>query len=55
VLYAGYIEVPNWNVPLRKGHHEGLVSFATWQKIQERLTGGKKSPARADLAADFLL
>jgi site-specific DNA recombinase len=55
VLYAGYIEVPNWNVPLRKGQHEGLISFATYQKIQERLTGKKKAPARADLAEDFPL
>jgi site-specific DNA recombinase len=23
-LYAGYIEVEKWGMPLRKGHHEGL-------------------------------
>ncbi|MEM8950294.1 MAG: zinc ribbon domain-containing protein, partial [Pseudomonadota bacterium] len=53
--YAGYLEVPNWNVSLRKGQHEGLISFETFQKIQNRLSTGAKAPARKDISADFPL
>jgi len=35
--YAGYIEAPNWGVGLRKGHHEPLISFSTYERIQARL------------------
>ncbi|MEM9963401.1 MAG: recombinase zinc beta ribbon domain-containing protein [Pseudomonadota bacterium] len=55
VLYAGYIELPNWDVSLRKGHHEGLISLETFERIQERLKGGAKAPARKDINADFPL
>ena len=54
-IYAGYLEVPNWNVSLRKGQHEGLISFETFQKIQNRLSTGAKAPARKDISADFPL
>ena len=36
VHYAGYIEAPDWDVSLRKGHHEGLISLETFEKIQSR-------------------
>ena len=56
VHYAGYIEIPNWDVSLRKGHHAPLVSFETWQKVQDKLDSKeKKAPARPDLNADFPL
>ncbi|MFM1816343.1 MAG: hypothetical protein RLZ98_3038, partial [Pseudomonadota bacterium] len=55
VTYAGYIEVPNWDISLRQGKHEGLISLETFQKIQDRLKGGAKVPARADINADFPL
>src|SRR5690606_22534352 len=29
VLYAGYVERPNWGVTLRPGRHEGLISWET--------------------------
>ena len=54
-IYAGYIEVPKWDVKLRKGHHEPLVSFECYQKIQERLTDTPKVPAKTNLHADFPL
>jgi len=54
-VYAGYLEVPNWNVSLRKGQHEGLISFETFQKIQNRLSTGAKAPARKNISADFPL
>lgn len=55
VTYAGHMEVPNWNVPLRKGHHEGLISLATFEHIQARLKGGARVPARKDITEDFPL
>ena len=54
-LYAGYIELPAWNVPLRKGRHEGLISLETFERIQQRLREGARMPARADLNEDFPL
>ncbi len=55
VVYAGYVEAPNWGVGLRKGHHEGLISFETFETIQKRLTSTAKAPARKDISADFPL
>jgi site-specific DNA recombinase len=55
VVYAGCIEVPNWNIPLREGRHDGLITLETYQKIQDRLNGGAKAPARKDLNEDFPL
>ena len=54
-LYAGYITVPKWGIHLHPGKHEPLISFATWQKIQERLGGVSTAPARKDLNRDFPL
>ncbi len=55
VVYAGYIEVPNWDIPLRQGQHEGLISLQAYEKIQSRLKSGAKSPARKDITDDFPL
>ena len=55
VIYAGYIEAPNWNVSLRKGKHEALISLETFEKIQARLKSTAKAPARKDINADFPL
>lgn len=54
-LYAGMVESPKWNVSLRKGHHEPIISLKTYERIQERLTGGAKAPARTELREDFPL
>ena len=54
-VYAGYVEAPNWGVSLRKGHHEPLISFETFKKIEDRLVGGARTPARKNLDADFPL
>ncbi|ABS65506.1 Resolvase domain [Xanthobacter versatilis] len=53
--YAGYIEIPEWDVPLRKGHHEGLISLEQYEQIQERIRDGARAPARRDINADFAL
>lgn len=54
-LYAGYLQAPNWDIGLREARHEGLISFAAYQKIQDRLNGNAKAPARKDINADFPL
>ena len=54
-VYAGYVEAPKWEISRRKGHHEGLISFDTFHRIQERMVGTAKAPARKDINADFPL
>lgn len=54
-IYAGYVEAPQWDVPLRKGRHEGLISFETFEKIQRHLTEDARVPARVDINEDFPL
>jgi site-specific DNA recombinase len=55
VLYAGYLDKPDWGISLVKGHHEALISFETYQKVQERLNGKPKVPVRKDIREDFPL
>ncbi|UZD92131.1 recombinase family protein [Cognatishimia activa] len=54
-VYAGMVEAASWDVSLRQGHHEPLVSFNTFQKVQERLFGRAKAPQRVDVSEDFPL
>ena len=54
-LYAGYLAFPDWGISLRKGEHEGLVSFETFLRVQERLSGNARAPARTDLNEEFVL
>ena len=55
VIYAGMVERPDWGISLRKGRHDGLIDFATFEKIQERLNGRSYAAARPDISADFPL
>lgn len=55
VVYAGYVEAPKWGVTIRKGEHEGLISFATHECIQTNLAGGARPAARRDFDEDFPL
>lgn len=55
LLYAGYIEYPHWQISRRKGHHEAIISFTTFEKINERLSGKAKSYIRKDANPDFPL
>jgi len=55
VTYAGYIEVPQWNIPLREGQHDGIITLATHNRILRRLKEGAKTPARKDISSDFPL
>lgn len=54
-VYAGLVEAPAWGVTLRQGRHEPLISVETYQRIQDRLAGALKAPARKDLDVDFPL
>ncbi len=54
-LYAGYLEVPSWKLPLQKAQHEGLISLETFDLIQDRLAGKARAPSRKDINADFPL
>lgn len=54
-LYAGYIEVPKWDVSLRPAKHDGLIDIETFEKVQGRLNGNAYLPARKDINADFPL
>ena len=54
-LYAGYVEALNWDISLREGQHQGLISLGTFEKIQQRLKESAKAPARKDISEDFPL
>ena len=49
MVYAGYVEAPNWNIKPRIGNHEPLISYETHLKIQENLDAGVYAPKRKDL------
>jgi len=53
VFYAGYVEAPGWNVSLRKGQHDALISFQTFERIQENLEGKRRAAARENFTEDF--
>ena len=55
VLYAGLIDLPDWNLHRHPAKHEPLISFETYQAIQNRLTQQAKAPVRKDLNEDFPL
>ena len=54
-VYAGYVEAPNWKISRRKGNHNGLITYGTFDKIQRRLNETAYAPARKDISADFPL
>ena len=55
VSYAGYIEHLDWDVSLRPGHHEGLISLETFEMIQERRKNRPRAPVRKDISEDYPL
>lgn len=54
-FYAGYVEYKDWEVEMRKGLHEGIISLATHERIQERLTGKTRTHVKKFLNPDFPL
>lgn len=54
-LYTGYFDYPDWQIGLTKGVHEPIISFETYRRIQDKLHGRAKVPARNDISHDFPL
>ena len=55
ILYARYINLPSWGIHFHQDKREPLISFDTWQKIQDRLKAKAKAPTRKDLNQNFPL
>ena len=55
VIYAGMVERPEWGIERRKGKHEGLISFETFQPIQERIDGNPLVAHKKSRYEDFPL
>lgn len=54
-VYAGFVDAPSWDVPMRKGQHEALISADIWQRVQDRIHGIIVAPRRPNLNEDFPL
>ncbi len=54
-LYAGYLEMPRWDISLRPAQHEPLITFETFKTIQNRLSGGVYAPRKKNVNEDFPL
>lgn len=63
VLYTGYLELPSWQIDLRKAKHKALISMKTYEAIQKKLNSNPQSieykviqnSERKDLSDDFPL
>ena len=69
ILYSGYIQMEKKgnhkkkkqggtvrSIPLRQGKHEGIISYSTWEAIQEKLDGRKTyKPPVSDIQQSFPL
>ncbi len=54
-VYAGYVEVPAWDIPLMKGQHEPLITYETHRRVLERLSKPEGTFVRRDMRDDFPL
>ena len=54
-LYSGYYEYARWNIGLLRGKHDAIISFDIYNRIQDKLHGRMKAPARRDINEDFPL
>jgi site-specific DNA recombinase len=54
-IYAGYLESKAWDVSFRKAQHEGVITLATFERVQEKLKGKTYAAARKDINEDFPL
>jgi len=55
VHYAGYLDYPEWGIHMKRGKHDGIISLAVFNEVQDRLKGKANVPARKDLNLDFVL
>ena len=55
-FYAGDIQFLDWEVARRKGHHEGIISYETYDLVQKRLKNdGLNKRIRVDVSDVFPL
>lgn len=54
-LYTGSIEYAPWKITLREGKHKALISWQTFERIQERLDGTCRTQQRIDVREEFPL
>ncbi len=54
-LYAGFVHLPRWDIHMKPGKHQPLVSPETFDAIQKRLSAPAVAATRKDLNADFPL
>jgi len=55
IVYTGHVAYDDWDVALRKGHHQPIISLATFEAMQQRIKNGSRAPFRKDISADFPL
>lgn len=55
VIYAGYIEYPDWEVSRRRGHHDPIISLEVFERVQEKLSGRTLVRTRKDFKEIFPL
>ncbi len=55
VHYAGFIDVPEWDLSMIPAKHVPIVSYETFMAVQTRMKGRAKVPARKGLSGDFPL
>lgn len=55
VFYAGYIDYPDWEVSRRLAKHEGIITLATFEKIQTKLSGRTTTHIKNFFSEDFPL
>lgn len=55
VIYAGYIEYPDWEVSRRRGHHTPIISLDIFERVQEKLSGRALVRTRKDFNEVFPL
>ena len=54
-IYAGKITISEWGLHLVDAKHRAIISYETFLRVQERMKGAAKAPARKDLNRDFPL
>ncbi len=55
VIYAGYIEYPDWEVDRREGHHKAIIDLETFNKVKNKLEGKALVRTREDYDKSFPL
>lgn len=47
-IYAGIVELKDWDIPRRKGHHKAIITEETFDKIQAKLFKPERPPRETD-------